>query len=78
MGRHTLTMVVSSLPLRNSFSMYSTHSPPLSIPIARRCGVGLAITRKLARMMGGDVTVTSEGKGSVFTVTSAGRRQHLE
>jgi signal transduction histidine kinase len=32
-------------------------------------GLGLAITRKLARMMGGDVTVTSEpGKGSVFTV----------
>jgi len=31
-------------------------------------GLGLAITRKLARMMGGDVTVTSEpGKGSVFT-----------
>jgi len=29
----------------------------------------LAITRKLARMMGGDVTVKSEsGKGSVFTV----------
>jgi signal transduction histidine kinase len=32
-------------------------------------GLGLSITRKLARMMGGDVTVTSElGKGSVFTV----------
>jgi signal transduction histidine kinase len=32
-------------------------------------GLGLAITRKLAHMMGGDVTVTSEpGKGSVFTV----------
>ena len=32
-------------------------------------GLGLAITRKLARMMGADVTVTSEpGKGSVFTV----------
>src|SRR5262249_26739315 len=39
---------------------------------ARRYGgtrLGLAISRKLARMMGGDVTVTSEqGKGSVFTV----------
>src|SRR5262245_3070536 len=32
-------------------------------------GLGLSITRKLARMMGGDVTVTSEpGKGSMFTV----------
>jgi signal transduction histidine kinase len=30
---------------------------------------GLALSRKLARMMGGDVTVASEpGKGSVFTV----------
>jgi adenylate cyclase len=33
-------------------------------------GLGLALSRKLARMMGGDVTVTSEpGKGSVFTVS---------
>jgi signal transduction histidine kinase len=32
-------------------------------------GLGLALSRKLARMMGGDVTVTSEpDKGSVFTV----------
>jgi signal transduction histidine kinase len=32
-------------------------------------GLGLALSRKLARMMGGDVTVTSNpGKGSVFTV----------
>jgi len=32
-------------------------------------GLGLSITRKLAQMMGGDVTMTSEaGKGSVFTV----------
>jgi signal transduction histidine kinase len=30
---------------------------------------GLAITRKLARLMGGDVIVTGEpGKGSMFTV----------
>ena len=39
---------------------------------ARRYGgtrLGLAISRKLARMMGGDVTAMSEpGKGSVFTV----------
>jgi signal transduction histidine kinase len=40
-------------------------------------GLGLALSRRLARMMGGDVTVASEpGKGSVFTVrmpASAGR-----
>ena len=36
-------------------------------------GLGLAIARKLARMMGGDVTVTSElGKGSLFTVRLPG------
>ena len=40
-------------------------------------GVGLAITRKLARMMGGDVTVTSEpGKGSVFTLRLPGDAEH--
>ena len=32
-------------------------------------GLSLALSRKLVRMMGGDVTVTSEpDKGSVFTV----------
>ncbi len=36
-------------------------------------GLGLALSRKLARMMGGDVTVTGEpGKGSVFTVRLRG------
>ena len=36
-------------------------------------GLGLALSRKLARMMGGDVTVTSEpGNGSVFTVRLPG------
>ena len=41
-------------------------------------GLGLALSRKLARMMGGDVTVTSEpGKGSVFTVRPAGRHDTL-
>jgi signal transduction histidine kinase len=35
--------------------------------------LGLAISRKLARMLGGDVTVASEpGKGSVFTVRLPG------
>jgi signal transduction histidine kinase len=36
-------------------------------------GLGLALSRKLARMMGGDVTVTSDpGKGSVFMVRLPG------
>jgi signal transduction histidine kinase len=41
-------------------------------------GLGLALSRKLARMMGGDVTVMSEpGKGSVFTVRlPGGKRFH--
>jgi adenylate cyclase len=43
---------------------------------ARRYGgtrLGLALSRKFARMMGGDVTVTSEpGKGSVFLVRLRG------
>src|SRR5262249_38872362 len=39
-------------------------------------GLGVSISRKLARMMGGDVTVTSEpGKGSVFTVRLPGGEQ---
>jgi hypothetical protein len=39
---------------------------------------GLAISRKLARMMGRDVKVASEpGKGSVFTIRLPGRRDTL-
>src|SRR5262249_50716187 len=46
-----------------------------SLTARRYGGTGLrpAITRKLARLMGGDVTVTSEhGKSSVFTVRLPG------
>src|SRR5262249_24667364 len=47
---------------------------------ARRYGgtrAGLAISRRLARMMGGDVTVTSApGKGSVFTLRLPGGAEH--
>jgi signal transduction histidine kinase len=40
-------------------------------------GLGLALSRKLARMMGGDVTVISErGKGSVFTVRLPTEAEH--
>jgi signal transduction histidine kinase len=40
-------------------------------------GLGLALSRKLARMMGGDVTVTSEpSNGSVFTVRLPGGATH--
>ena len=40
-------------------------------------GLGLAIARKLARMMGGDVTVTSEpGKGSVLQCACRAARTH--
>src|SRR6478735_791778 len=40
-------------------------------------GLGLALSRKLARMMGGDVTVASEsGKGSVFTLRLPAGAEH--
>ena len=46
-----------------------THADSLTARRYGGTGLGLALSRKLAHMRGGDVTVTSEpGKGSVFTV----------
>jgi signal transduction histidine kinase len=63
----TLARVTSARPSRSSFTISQadrTTAQHFGDP-----GLGLAITRKLARMMGGDVKVTSEpGQGSVFTV----------
>jgi signal transduction histidine kinase len=44
--------------------------------VGQGAGLGLAISRDLARGMGGDLTATSEvGKGSVFTLTLGARHE---
>jgi signal transduction histidine kinase len=49
------------------------HGPDRQDDLHGGTGLGLALSRKLARTLGGDVTVTSEpGKGSVFTVRLPG------
>jgi PAS domain S-box-containing protein len=55
--------------LESVFSPFTQLGRTLSSP-ETGVGLGLAISRELARAMGGDVTVTSElGKGSVFVLT---------
>jgi PAS domain S-box-containing protein len=50
-------------------------------PTKRRTGgtgLGLSVSRRLARLMGGDITVESqEGRGSVFTLTIPVQRRHI-
>ena len=42
---------------------------PRGDSMQRGTGLGLPISRRLARLMGGDITVTSElGKGAIFTL----------
>ena len=50
---------------------YQHHSPNEGVDNMTGAGCGLAICKQLARLMGGDVSVTSElGNGSTFTATA--------
>ncbi|MEH5820831.1 aerobic respiration two-component sensor histidine kinase ArcB [Escherichia coli] len=52
------------------FAMYYQVKDSHSGKPATGTGIGLAVSRRLAKNMGGDITVTSEqGKGSTFTLT---------
>ncbi|ELN3755712.1 aerobic respiration two-component sensor histidine kinase ArcB [Escherichia coli] len=52
------------------FSMYYQVKDSHGGKPATGTGIGLAVSRRLAKNMGGDITVTSEqGKGSTFTLT---------
>jgi PAS domain S-box-containing protein len=78
-GRHWVEFAVSDTGIgmtpEQQAKLFEEFSQADSLTARRYggTGLGLAITRKLARMMNGDVTVTSEpGKGSVFTVRLPG------
>ncbi|HFP3156622.1 TPA: aerobic respiration two-component sensor histidine kinase ArcB [Escherichia coli] len=52
------------------FAMYYQVKDSHGAKPATGTGIGLAVSRRLAKNMGGDITVTSEqGKGSTFTLT---------
>ncbi|MCN8056104.1 aerobic respiration two-component sensor histidine kinase ArcB [Escherichia coli] len=52
------------------FAMYYQVKDSYGGKPATGTGIGLAVSRRLAKNMGGDITVTSEqGKGSTFTLT---------
>jgi signal transduction histidine kinase len=56
--------------LERVFSPFSRIDPTVTSRAKRGAGLGLPISRELARAMGGDVTARSDGRtGSVFTLT---------
>ncbi|ENI2565910.1 aerobic respiration two-component sensor histidine kinase ArcB [Escherichia coli] len=56
--------------LNKIFAMYYQVKDSHGGKPATGTGIGLAVSRRLAKNMGGDITVTSEqGKGSTFTLT---------
>ncbi len=59
---------VNANQLKNLFSMFTQAGPGISAKFGGT-GLGLALSRTLCRVMGGDITMTSEpGKGSCFTI----------
>jgi two-component system NtrC family sensor kinase len=78
-GRHWVELAVTDtgigLTVEQQAKLFQDFTQADSLTARRYggTGLGLALSRKLARMMGGDVTVASEpGKGSVFTVRLPG------
>ena len=59
---------VNASQLKNLFSMFTQAGPGISAKFGGT-GLGLALSRTLCRVMGGDITMISEpGKGSCFTI----------